>query len=178
MLKKTSLSMVLVFLVVFSGVVKADNIFLGPDSFQRYEISSGDWDDVQRFSSSITVQGDSPNYWLYAPIQLPEGAKITSMVIFYYDDNNSSEIRVEIIRENRYGKSQQTIIPEWTSDESTTDPQITKRTNVNWTYNKILNGSCTFHVKLTFYWFGGMPPIDWNDLRFYGLKIFYMPPTS
>ena len=178
MLKKTSLFMVLVFLVIFSGVVSADSLFLGPDSFQHYEDWSGGWKDVRR---SLTDLRPIDYYttsiiFLWAPIQLPEGAKITSMVVFHYDNNNHSKIKVEIVRFNRYGNSWQTIIPEWISTDSTTDPKITKRKNVDWAYNKILNGSCTYHVKLKFVISDTTD--GWTDLRLYGVKIFYKPPTS
>jgi len=35
--EKTSLFIVIVFLLVFAGVVSADTLFLGPDSFQKDE---------------------------------------------------------------------------------------------------------------------------------------------
>jgi len=173
MLKKTSLFIVLVFLLVFSGFVSADTLFLGPDSFQRYNSNTF----VTRSSSELNADNSLGSYYLYAPILLPDGAKINSMVIFHYDNNSDSNISVKIIRENRYDNSQQTIIPTWSSTDSATDPKITKRTNVNYTYNKILTASCTYHVELRFV-DPTTDPYDYSNLRFYGIKIFYTPPTS
>ena len=97
--------MVLVFLVVYSGIVKADCIFLGPDSFQRPNLYTY----AIRDTSKLTVSDVYDFYKLSSPILLPDGAKITSMVVFHYDNNSDSRISVSIIRENRYGNSTQRL---------------------------------------------------------------------
>ena len=170
--KRILLFIVLVLFMAIYGFVNADSLLLGPECFGRQYSNTT----VNISMAEITPFNGHDLYTLYAQIFLPEGAKITSMVVFYYDNNNYAEIRVGLYRRNLYDKLGQTIIPEWSSTDSATDPMITKRTNVNWAYNKILNRACTYHVKLTFYTIS--MPIDFTNMQFYGLKIFYMPPTS
>jgi len=169
--KKSSLLIIWIFFIFSTGLTSADTLFLGPDSFQKSNNNTF----VDITSKTITAYSDL-EYELYAPIQLPDGAKINSVVIFHYDNNVNSHIEVKIVRENRYDNSTQTVIPMWASTDSSTNPKVTKRTNVNYTYNKILTASCTYHVKLNFVPETASP--DYTNLKFYGIKIFYTPPTS
>lgn len=170
-------SFLLSFLLTPVLINAAEVLFLGPDSFEGwwtqpyYRISS---DEITINPSSNTFS----NHDFTAPIQLPEGAKISSMVIFYMDNQSGSQLTAKIVRQNRYDGTQQTVISQWSSTDGSGTFRNTKTTSVNYQYNKIVNGACTYHVQISFVGIGATSPWDYSDVKLYGVKIFYMPPTT
>lgn len=174
MKKLLILLILLIFIIAPVFLHAAEVIFLGADSFVRKQTDSY----VIIETHKVFIQWTSPNltYNFQAPVKLPEGAKIYSMVVFFRDKNANAEMWAQLIRENRYEGTQQTIIPTWTSTDGSESYRKYKLTNVNYTYNKVLNNACTYHVKIDFYQSVNPSP-TWADLELYGVKIFYSSPT-
>jgi len=174
-MKKTALVCFSILLLLAPAVVSAfEVLFIGPDNFIRQKSHS----DAVIKAASIYIESWSidTSFYFFAPVQLPEGAKISSMVVFFMDNQPDCAIKVELFRQNRYGGTQDTIIPVWTTTDDSATYRTHKLTNVDYSYNKILNNSCTYHVKVRFYTGESVP--DWSALKLYGIKIFYQPATT
>lgn len=174
-MKKTMILFLLMGILMCALLLNGDVRFLGPDSFigkvggYPFYITSG-----CIYTNSSSTSGT--NYVFSAPIQLPEGAKITSLVVFFMDKQSSSKFTVHMFRKNRYNGALDTIIPEWSSTDSGDTYRIYKLTNVDYKYNKILNNSCTYHIQVKFVGIFG-PLFNYTDIKVYGVKVFYAPPT-
>lgn len=175
-MKKAMILFLLLFFYVVPYFINGDVLFIAPEKFRcgmrTYPFISSDCVEIYG-STGINV----PVFYLTAPIQLPEGAKITSMVIFFMDNQSNSSLRVRVVRQNRYSGGQDTIISKWISTDGSDTYRLAKTTSVNYQYNKILNNSCTYHIAVSFRG-GTTGPYYYKDLKLYGVKIFYMPPAS
>lgn len=155
----------------------AEVVFLAPSSFEAFDHAN-----YHSLTSECIFFDDDfsrANIDYTAQLQLPEGAKISSYVVFYMDNQTDTELSVKLVRQNRYDGTQNTIITEWTSTNSSGTHRTYKNTNVNYQYNKILNNACTYHVNISFKAAsGGTSPYDYQNLKLYAVKVFYMPPTT
>jgi hypothetical protein len=67
---------------------------------------------------SLYAQSGSPQPYFIAPAHLPDGAKVTSIVVFYYDSDATADILIQMLKSNVYTSSP-TIMGEWESDGTT-----------------------------------------------------------
>ena len=176
-MKKTILISILFCLLSFPILVNAEHLFLGPSDFALKKSHT----DAVITTEAIYIESWSidNSFTFSAPVHLPEGANIKAMAIFFKDNQSTARIDVEMIRHNRYQGTTQTIIPKLTPPWSTTDGAADLRnykiSYITTAYSKIYNGSFTYHVKIDFVATGGT--FSWSDLKLYGIKIFYDPPT-
>lgn len=158
-----------VFLLIFAPLaVRADELFLGPESF--VPLHSSTLYDINASEYGIQMASGSPTYIFSAPIHLPQGAKITGYTVFYMD-NSTSSMWFRMIRVVQYTGGWNEIFPYWYTAEETTTRQIVKKTDVNWTYSEIRNEACTYNFYVSF-----QSAEEGANLRFYGVKIFYKMP--
>jgi hypothetical protein len=92
---------IFIFLITFLFIPKfaqADSIILSPSDFQPIS-------DTQQYLIGpyymYAVSGPLPMSFC-APVHLPDGAKLTSVVVFYYDMDSSGELGIEFLKVNAY----------------------------------------------------------------------------
>ena len=100
----------------------------------------------------------------FAPVHLPEGAQVTSLIVFY-KDNSPSYINVRMARNNMYTNNVQTMA-EWNTTGQINGWRTYKMQPVN--YNGINNDGYGYFVYL---YFVGTD----QELKLRGVRINYTP---
>ena len=101
----------------------------------------------------------------YAPVYLPNDARIKALTLFYRD-NVAGYIEFKLIRRNTYTGAIQTIVSHQSTVNTSVD-QIIKVTSVNWAINKINNSGYTYYLEIFFSEAGGL------SSSFNGAKVLY-----
>ena len=105
-----------------------------------------------------------PNYF-YAPVVLPEGATVVSLVLFYQDNDTFSNMNFKLTRLNMYKQNELTMAEYTTSGSSWLDKKI-KVTSIN--FRIIHNGGYVYRLRAEF-------SRASSRLVLYGIKIVYKP---
>jgi len=100
----------------------------------------------------------------FAPVHLPEGAQITSLIVFY-EDNSPSYINVRMARNNMYTNTVQTMA-EWNSTGQVNGWRTYKMYPVN--YRGISNSGFGYVLYLHF---GSSD----DELKIRGVRVIYTP---
>ena len=164
-MKKTAVTFFLsAGIVIFlSGTVYADQITINPADFVPGQPGHSGLDCyigwvVKPYSASTY------NHF-FAPVHLPDGAQVTSMVVFFEDDSTSS-FKIDLSRRNLYSGTVQDMAT-WTTTGDTSGLRNYKVSPMlYWTIN---NGGYFYFLYLYFY-------SSTEDLQLYAVKIFYNAP--
>lgn len=144
-------------------MARADYITLYPHDF----VPNGKTGTYWTPGEHLELDTGQPASYFYAPLHLPDNAKITAMTVFF-EDNSTSNLSVYIWRDLLYSTGVNTIVG-WISSGATAGLQNEKTTSVNFAFNKILNSGATYIIQV--YFTGG----DGSNLRFHAVRIFYTP---
>ena len=141
-------------------LVHADVLILGPADFLPYADNCNYSMNGRYIYSALGASCRS----FYAPIHLPDGAKISRVLISYYN-NSTTYTEVDMHRMNIWSGSVQTMFSSYTYGGA---DQIRKKTVVGSTISyKWINGlKYIYYLKLYFNKSG-------SDLRLYAVKIEY-----
>jgi len=149
----------------FGPAVSADSVMIGPANFipasseATYELPSG-W--------YLYAQSGSQDRHFYAPVQLPHNAVISSVVVFYYD-NDSGSLTVSLKRNNLYADSPakfEQILCSWESAGAEAMAKSYKISPV--AYSTVNNGGYIYRLDLYF----SSETAD-DMISFGGVKIIY-----
>ena len=152
--------------IVFLGVlffllpmlVHAGVLILGPADFQPYS----DNNDYFMNSERLYSESGAIYRYFYAPVHLPDGAKITRVLISYYD-NSASSIEVSMFRMNIWGGNSQQMFSSSTTGEA---DYMRKDTVVGSTISyKWINGKKYIYSCRVYFSSGG------SNLKLYAVKI-------
>ena len=117
------------FVIAFSLnpiMAQADSIVLGPTDFVPFS----DEANFVSSNSGLYLRPGSPISAFLAPIHLPSGARISSVILFYVDNSATCNIQINIIKTNIF-TSTHTIMADWTtSGSSSVNPLIHKITPI------------------------------------------------
>jgi len=151
-------------IVLFApNFARADSVVLAPNDF--FPLS-----DDALFQSSIDglfVESGSPSGVFYAPVKLPEGAKITSVVLFYKDDSSSGNIEINLWKKNIYTLDN-TMMATWTSSADTAAVPLIHKLSPIYGGNSVNNGGYFYIVRIQF-----SDPGAFADCMLYAVKIMY-----
>jgi hypothetical protein len=108
-----------------------------------------------------------------APINLPDGARVTSVVIFYKDNSSEYNIIVNMLRHNVYHNDASfQNMANFSSSSSTDTWQSVKINPIS--YGSINNGGYTYTMGV---YFTGAPAF-YQDLAVKAVKIIYEPSSQ
>jgi hypothetical protein len=151
-----------VLLIGVPSAVMADSLLLGPHDFHPVEEDTV----YLRNELHLYLMPSSTSYGFFAPVHLPQNAKITSVVIFYYDGADPEDIHIYLEKINKYNKSG-TTMADWNTLGQTFSDQIHKIFPIIGG-NSIDNGGYTYYVKVSFSHSSGGA-----NLKLYAVKIIY-----
>jgi len=153
------------FFIFFSGPVQADSLMLAASDFVPGQPNHPDLDCYTGWEL-YNYSGAGYRYF-FAPVHLPQGAQVTSIVV-YYQDNSSGYIDIFMERYNMYTLNCQQMGQLETSGEMSGFRNSKISPISYWTIN---NEGYVYWMKL---WFSDA---DANtDLTIYGIKINYNAP--
>ena len=168
-MKKTFVTLFLAagLFVFFTGTAQADSLMLtGSDFIVGQPNNSG---------TNCYIGWEVFNYtgadyrYFFAPVHLPTGAKVTSVVV-YYEDDSTGYINIQMERRNMYSLVTQDMA-NWNTTGDMSGVQNHKISPIMyWTIN---NEGYTYWMSL---WFSD--PNASVDLMIYGVKINYNAPAS
>ena len=134
-------------LLAFSSLAYADSIIIGPTDFipenseATYDIPSG-W--------YLHAQSGSQERHFYAPVHLPHNAVISSVIVFYYD-NDSGSISFSMKRNNLYADHQDKFEQTLCSWESTGAEAMAKSHKISpIAYSTVNNGGYIYRLDIYF----------------------------
>ena len=164
MSKFTGKSLIFLGLLVFlAGVSLADSIFLTANDFDSiYDDNEGG---SYYAGDYLYPETDSTYNHFFAPVHLPQGAQITSVVV-RYQDNATGYIRVRMVRRNMYANTSQWMC-DWSSSGASSAWQGHKITGL--TYWTVDNSGYGYNMWI---WFSESS----TSLRVEGIRINYNMP--
>lgn len=138
---------------------------IGPSEF----VPNGHTDPYLQTGVFIQMDsGGTVSSFFYAPLNLPDNAKITGMTV-YYRDNSSKNIYITVLKEKQYDTGQLAVgIINWNSVGAVDSNQISKTTSVDFSFNKVVNSGSVYTIEVHFS-NGG----DGINLRLNAIKIWY-----
>jgi len=163
---KPHLSFVLILFLILlhAGNLPADSIiFSGCD----FICSSDDFPGYSYTADILKSSTGSTCTHFFAPVHLPHGAKVTSMVIFFYDNSVTGDIEIYLVRENPYTRVMQCMVGAVTNEYQDSD-EHGKVYPV--TYWKIDNSGYAYYLWV--YFTEGS-----DNLEIHKIKINYIPPS-
>ena len=164
MKKATLILGVISFLVLFTGMLHADFIMLGPSDFSPQDPDEGNW--FMHYSgASIHPQSGALYRNLIADLHLPNGS-IIDRVKIYYIDNGPGYIKLSMYRHRPVNLSF-TFLGQWQSSGSVNHVRTDAFGSLN--KNKI-----NWHYK---YSIGIYFSADTSSYQLLAVKIEYHPPT-
>ena len=95
---------------VFPFMIRADSLILGPADFHPQEEDAL----YVKYPDYMSLFPSSPEGWFSAPVHLPQGARITSVVVFYDDADVSHDIWIQFFRINAYNNNF-VLMANWTT---------------------------------------------------------------
>jgi len=105
-----------------------------------------------------------PNYF-YAPVVLPQGASVSSIVLFYQDNDYYANMEFKLTRLDMYNKTEQTMVEYTTSGSSWLDKEVGV-SSVK--YRIIHNPRYVYRLRVKF-------SRASSRLVLYGIKVHYKP---
>ncbi len=160
--KKFSCASLILALLFIPIMVRADYVTIYSEEFQE----KGNTDPFINAAVLYIQSGGTVSSLFYAPLHLPDNAKIVAMTVFFVDQS-SKDFQVRIWRTKLYSVDVSQIVS-WSSSGAIMGLRNDKTTNVNFAYNKIMNSGATYHIEVTFP-NGG----DATNLVLYAVRIFY-----
>ena len=102
---------------------------------------------------------------LYAPVELPHGAIIKNVRIFYRDNHATGNLVVSLYRRNLYNSDFHELFHLETSGTSMTDQvQVDSSVNPAPAYRKVYNNACQYYLQAFFSGYS-------TSLKLYGVTI-------
>lgn len=144
------------------GAVLADSILLGPHDFNPLSENT----DYVKNDLYIHMMPGSAELSFSAPVHLPQGAKVTSVVVFYYNDSNPGAFNVSLKKVNVY-TGLETYMAEWHSSVQLPSRQFYKISPITGG-NTINNGGYVYRVMVYF-----DDPSAQSLVKLYAVKIIY-----
>ena len=131
-------------LLVFPMVVQGDSIILSPADFNQNE------DDNDYFfdTGSLYVRVGCTHRYFSAPIHLPQNAAVTSVVVFYMDNDINGNVQVNFYKKNAYTEAL-TPMASYTSSGASPSYQNHKIAPIVGG-NRIDNGGYTYNCRVYF----------------------------
>ena len=114
--------------------------------------------------TNLYVYPDSSYRYHYAPVHLPEGAQVTSVIVLYEDNDPANSVTVRLERRNVYARTEQTMCS-WISDDRYLIYKIQPIT-----YSVINNSGYGYHLYV--YFNGPAGP----SIKIEGIRINYNAP--
>ena len=112
------------FIIFYTGPVKADSIIIPPSAFVA-GVCGAPGETIHYYHGSyFGIYNDCTYRSFYAPLFLPHGAQVTSVIVFFEDDS-TQYIRVVLKRGNMYTGSTDTMCS-WQSSSDTSGWQTHK----------------------------------------------------
>ena len=149
--------------VIFSGISSADSIFLTASDF---DLGYDDNDGGSYYAGDyLHPENDSTYNHFYAPVHLPHGAQITSIVVRYYD-NSTGHVLVRMRRRNMYNNTSQNMC-DWSSPGTSPDWQGHKIAGL--TYWTVDNSGYGYYIWIYF-------SENTSNLMVEGIRINYNIP--
>jgi hypothetical protein len=162
--------LIIVFLVLFSAAAGlADYLAVPACAFHSYNTDATDYTHVATYSSSRYIYAlampDDDGY-CYAPVNLPQGVRISGIVVFAWDNHASANIEVALQRHYQLSDApQQTLFSVATSGNAAAvyswgDWALDAGTRI------VNNNNYQYTLRLRF-----MAATE--QLRCYGVKVIY-----
>ena len=126
------------------GILLADSILLGPNDFHPLSEDTV----YEKSDMHIYLMPASSEYSFSAPVHLPQDARITSIVVFYYDDSGPENLIIALRKINVYTKTE-TFLATWASTGQTPSNQVYKITPITGG-NRVDNGGYIYNVAADF----------------------------
>jgi hypothetical protein len=108
---------------------------------------------------------DATYRYYFAPVALPQGVRITSVVVFYEDEHVTTNFRVQMWRKNMYTALGQSMC-QWTSSSSTPGVKNHKISPIS--YGIVNNGGYTYYLIVNF-----TASSNQDDIQIHGIRINY-----
>jgi hypothetical protein len=148
-----------------AGTANADSLVINPSDFVVGQ--PGTSNVIHTYmGTSLYVYADSTYRYHYAPVHLPHGAQVTSVIVLY-DDDSTYNVTVGLYRANIYNRTQQAMCS-WTSSADTSAHLTYKIQPI--TYGYINNTGYGYYVYV--YFNGGAG----SSLEIEGIRINYNAP--
>jgi len=144
------------------NVALADSIILGPNDF----VPESDTTKYFHSTEILYAKAGSGNGEFYAPVHLPDGANITSVVLFYKDSSITGSVEMLMYKKNIYNLDS-IVMCYYFSTQSTPGLFIQKIAPITGG-NKVNNSGYFYNVKIQF------PDTSLGDeCAVYAVKIMY-----
>ena len=140
----------------------ADSLILSPVDF----LPALSGTEYEAGNSSLVVKPASPFTGFWAPVHLPDGAKITSVVVFYRDSSAVGNMLVSLFKCNIYTESQD-IMASWISSSDSLAYQNHKISPITGNNSVNNNGYC-YMVLCSF-----TDASVGNQVKLHKVKILY-----
>ena len=151
--------------IFFTGAAQADSLMLTASDFIPGQPGDSGVDCYIGWTLYNHV-GATYRYF-FAPVHLPQGAQVTSVVV-YYEDDSTGYIEVDLTRRNMYSLTVQDMT-DWATTGDTPGLRNTKISPVlYWTIN---NEGYVYFVYIYY-----SDADAGSDLSIYGVKINYNAP--
>ena len=160
-MKKVSIFLCLTLIFVFPLMLRADSIILSPSDFHP---SNGDVKFI-KYIESMHLDAGSPGSMFSAAVHLPDGARITSVVVFYDDGDATRDLEITFYKTNVYTNNFFEIA-EWAT--SGTSGGFTNHKIAPVSYGLVDNNGYAYSVTLIF------DSGSTSTLRLHKVKINYM----
>jgi hypothetical protein len=122
----------------------ADSYILSPADF----LPNNEQTDYYAGLDYLNVKTTSTNYFFWAPVHLPDGAKITSVVVFYTDESATYNVSVTLFKKNLYTGSF-TMMAHWISSSDSPSYQNHKISPITGG-NTVNNGGYAYVLRCYF----------------------------
>jgi len=166
-MKKTFLALFLVagLIIFFTGQVFADSIIIPASEFV---VGQPGATGVHYYHGNYFGIYDDATYRVfYAPVFLPHGAQVTSMIVFYEDDSTYN-ITVKLQRRNMYNGTENDLCS-WTSSSDTSGWQTHKISPIS-----VGTINTTGYAYYLYAYFTGSSQL--SELSILGVRINYNAP--
>ena len=167
-MKKTFIALLLAtgLIVFFTGSIHADSIIIPASEFVVGQ--PGTSDVIHYYHGTyFGIYDDATYRYFYAPVFLPHGAQVTSVIVFFEDDSTYN-ITVQLSRRNMYTGSIQNLCS-WTSSSNTSGWQTHKISPISlWSINT------TGYAYYLYVYFSGSSQL--SELSILGVRINYNAP--
>jgi hypothetical protein len=145
--------------LLLSSLALADFVTISPIQF--------DDDDDDANSQNCSLWGqyvyDSGGVWLLAPVQLPHGAVVKNMRVFFVD-NVAQDMWINFYRVNKFTGAQEYIFQVSTSGADASIRTVVDSTCTPAALRGVLNNTCNYYVAVGF-------NAATSALRLYGITI-------
>jgi len=157
--------------LVMTNICPADSIVIPSSAF----ICDSGYDAEAYFYrfAYLAVYPGSTYRGFSAPVNLPDGARVTSVVVFYKDYSSGYGIIVSLLRQNLYHNNAD--FQNMANFSSSGSANIWAKAKINpISYGLINNGGYAYRMSISF---SGAPAF-YQDMAVKAIKIIYDPPSQ